>query len=65
MKVLMIVLSFIVFFIASQYTFDAAFQGHPTIKTLFSLTLAAIFVLVGFGAVDTFVEDTPEDPEEA
>lgn len=61
MKVLLIVLSFIVFYLVSQYLVDPFFAGNNTIKVLFSLTIAAVFVGVGFGMADTFMPDAADE----
>lgn len=61
MKVLLIVLSFIVFYLVSQYFVEPFFLGNDTIKVLFSLTIAALFVAVGFGMADTFMPDSMEE----
>lgn len=61
MKVLLIVLAFIVFYLISQYLVDPFFAGHNAIKVLFSLSIAAVFVGVGFGMADTLMEDTTEE----
>lgn len=57
MKVVLIILSFITFFIISQYFVEFAFAGHKVIKTFFSLAISGIFIAVAFGAADTLMAD--------
>jgi hypothetical protein len=60
MKAFLFVLSFIVIFIIFQSYGDVWFMNLGGIQTLFSLTIALLFTMVGFGIADMLIPDTKE-----
>lgn len=61
MKVFLMVVSFLVIFLIFQYVASPWFFQETSIRAIFSLTMAAIFVAAGFGIADTFIADQEEE----
>lgn len=57
MKIFLAIIFFIIIFMIFEHFGPAWFLGMKTMQTLFSLTIAAVFVAVGFGLADTFLPD--------
>ena len=55
------VVSFLVIFLIFQYVASPWFFQETSIRAIFSITMAAIFVATGFGIADTFIADKEEE----
>lgn len=63
MKFFLVLLSFLAVFFIFQYVAVEWFPNLAGVRTIFSLTMAAIFTATGFGIADMLKADEPDESE--